>query len=130
MQHLVESFDSNICLKCEKMVQTESEQRLHLVEKHGILSSQINIEVETILCNQNKTKQKSSPDYEINEQDIHEASIDLWDEELKLSDDEMFTELFLNWWKSKASTRIHPLVCNKNVPLADHWQEKCRDDCA
>ena len=49
----------------------------------------------------NKAKQKSSPDSEmkltyqleeINEEDIQEASIDLLDEDLELSDDEMFTE--------------------------------------
>ena len=58
IHHLAGSFNSNNCLKCEKIVQTESEQRLHLFEKHGIFFSQINMQVEKILSNGNKAKQK------------------------------------------------------------------------
>ena len=107
-QHLTESFDFNACLKCEKIIQTESEQRLHLVEKHGVYSSHVTMHLEEIIRNGNKAKRKSSPDFEEEpvdqieedtEQDIQEASIDLWDEELELSDDELFTESDQNYTK-------------------------------
>ena len=105
--HVGQNFISNTCLVCGKSIQTNQDKRLHLYEKHGVLTGKINVEVEGILKNRKaspKSEKISNDDKffqfetkvkhqekENKESGLQKASVDLLEDELELSDDELFS---------------------------------------
>ena len=105
MPHIAASFCSSSCLKCDKIISAESEQRLHLYEKHSFLASVIGLLVDEIYNRQSESKDiKIEENLENNSEMVLQAEetleqqiqddlmMDLWDDDMGLSDDELNDE--------------------------------------
>jgi len=97
--HVAQNFISNTCLVCGKSIQTNQDKRLHLYEKHGVLTGKINFQVEGILKNKKLSEKKftkfNAQTHQRNENKgsvLEQASVDLLEDELELSDDDLFTQ--------------------------------------